>query len=195
MKVAQFGKGAGERPTVYQSAGRSELLAFFAAQRFRRGAEIGVWRGGFSVEMCKALPGLELRCVDAWGGDPTYHETKGDGSWGKIRAEAERRLEPFGCVIDARPSLKAAASVEDGSLDFVYVDANHGLDAVYADLVAWTPKVRAGGVVAGHDYREFPARPLIQVKAAVDQFVRDHGIKNWAVLSREACPSFVWSVL
>lgn len=191
---AFFGWGVGSHPMVYPTAGRTELLTFFAACGFRAGAEIGVWKGGFSEAMCKALPGLRLRCVDAWGSDPNYHERKQQASWSKIRSQAEARLRPYACVIDARLSVVAAASVPDRSLDFVYIDANHGREAVYADLVSWVPKVRAGGVVAGHDYREFPARPLIQVKAAVDAFVRDHQIGPWFVLAREDNPTFGWVV-
>lgn len=195
MTDACFGHGAGDRPTIYRHAGRTELLLAFAARGFTRGAEIGVWRGGFSAEMCKALPGLRLRCVDAWGTDPSYHEAKKHiASWDKLRAEAEHRLRPFGCLIDARPSLQAAPDVPNGSLDFVYIDGNHSREAVYADLAAWAPKVRVGGIVAGHDYREFPGRPTIQVKAAVDTFIRDRGIVEWAILRREKNPSFCWVV-
>lgn len=189
-----FGIGHGKNPTMYPNAGRTELLQAFAARGFMAGAEIGVWKGGFSEAMCAALPGLQLRCIDAWGSDPTYHEAKQAASWVHIRAKAERRLSRYGCVIDARLSVAAARDVPDGSLDFVYIDGNHGQAAVYRDLVTWAPKVRVGGIVAGHDYRDFPRRPLIQVKAAVDAFVRDRGIRDWAVLSREENPSFCWVV-
>jgi hypothetical protein len=189
-----FGPSLGENPAVYPHAGRRELVRAFAANGYRIGAEIGVWRGGFSEALCRALPGLRLRCVDAWGGDPTYREAKAAAPWSTIRGEAERRLRPYGCDIDARVSVEAAQAVPDRSLDFVYIDGNHGREAVYADLVSWTPKVRVGGMVAGHDYREFPTRPTIQVKAAVDAFVRDRGIRDWVVLSREESPSFLWVV-
>lgn len=190
-----FGPDRGEHPTVYPTAGRTELLKAFAAAGFTNGAEIGVWKGEFSEALCLALLGLRLRCVDAWGADASYHERKQEPSWAKIRRQAERRLQPYGCVIDARLSVEAAKSVADRSLDFVHIDGNHGLEAVYADLVAWAPKVRAGGVVAGHDYRDFPNRPTINVKPAVDAYVRDHAIRSWAVLSREENPSFCWVVL
>lgn len=191
-----FGIGVGNGPTVFPDAGRSELLRAFAAHRYRIGAEIGVWKGGFSEDMCRALPGLSLLCVDSWGGDPSYHEKKQQADWAWIRAGAEKRLKPYGCLIDARKSVDAARDVSDGSLDFVHIDGGHSYATVYADLVAWTPKVRRGGMVAGHDYREFPERKRenIRVKEAVDAFVRDRGITDWAVLSRELNPSFVWVV-
>jgi hypothetical protein len=65
----------------------------------------------------------------------------------------------------------------------VYLDAGHTFPEVWADLEAWWPKVRAGGLVAGHDYLfgvfgedPFAGGPnVIQVQPAVDRFVRRHG--------------------
>jgi cephalosporin hydroxylase len=34
----------------------------------------------------------------------------------------------------------------------VYLDADHSKAGVLADLKLWMPKVRPGGVIAGHDY-------------------------------------------
>jgi Methyltransferase domain len=48
-------------------------------------------------------------------------------------------------------SVKAAESFSDGSLDFVYIDANHTFQHVNQDLRAWYPKLRVGGLICGHD--------------------------------------------
>mmetsp|Transcript_57901 Transcript_57901/g.188253 ORF Transcript_57901/g.188253 Transcript_57901/m.188253 type:complete len:142 (+) Transcript_57901:441-866(+) len=40
----------------------------------------------------------------------------------------------------------------DPSLSFVYVDARHDRKGVLEDLQAFRPKLREGGVMAGHDY-------------------------------------------
>lgn len=49
-------------------------------------------------------------------------------------------------------STDAAELFMDETFDFVYIDADHTYDAVKADLSAWWPKVRPGGVLAGDDY-------------------------------------------
>jgi len=49
-------------------------------------------------------------------------------------------------------SVAMAAQVPDGSCDFVYIDACHLYEAVSADLRAWRPKVRSGGLLGGHDF-------------------------------------------
>jgi hypothetical protein len=38
------------------------------------------------------------------------------------------------------------------SLDYVYIDADHSYKSVQEDLIAWYPKVKVGGLFAGHDW-------------------------------------------
>lgn len=63
-----------------------------------------------------------------------------------------------------RTSVDAAVLFADGSLDFVFLDAAHDTPSVMADLRAWWPKIRLGGILAGHDL----AWPSVQ--AALDAF-------------------------
>lgn len=49
--------------------------------------------------------------------------------------------------------------------DFVYTDAAHDYENVKADILAWLPKVRENGIIAGHDYYS-PTPGVIQ---AVDE--------------------------
>jgi predicted O-methyltransferase YrrM len=55
-----------------------------------------------------------------------------------------------------RKSLDALEFVGDESLDLIYVDGDHRYEAVVADIQGWKPKLRKGGVLAGHDW-SFPA--------------------------------------
>jgi Methyltransferase domain len=55
-------------------------------------------------------------------------------------------------VIVRNDSLSAALLIPDDSVDFVYVDARHDYCGVMEDLLAWWPKLKKGGLMAGHDY-------------------------------------------
>lgn len=61
-------------------------------------------------------------------------------------------------------SRTAAATFDDKSLDVVYIDAEHTYEAVLADIQAWAPKVRPGGLLCGHDYYN---KPPFEVRRAV----------------------------
>jgi len=52
---------------------------------------------------------------------------------------------------------------DDDSLDFVWIDADHGADIVYNDLVNFWPKMRSGGAIGGDDiYYEEVANDVIK---------------------------------
>jgi len=52
------------------------------------------------------------------------------------------------------------------SLDFCYIDGNHTYEAVEKDLRMYWPRVKKGGLFAGHDYGDQNG-----VKLAVDEFL------------------------
>jgi hypothetical protein len=63
-------------------------------------------------------------------------------------------------------SVAAANTFPDRSLDFVYLDGDHSLKGCTRDIVAWAPKVKAGGILAGHDY--YDNEPFM-VRTAVNE--------------------------
>lgn len=66
-----------------------------------------------------------------------------------------------------------ACSGYGGTLDFAFIDADHSYEACKEDLELWAPKVRAGGIVAGHDYGAiWPG-----VVEAVHEYVANNGLK------------------
>lgn len=48
-------------------------------------------------------------------------------------------------------SPEAAQVFADGSLDWVYLDGDHTYEGITADLNAWWPKVKPGGLLTGDD--------------------------------------------
>lgn len=182
-----------QSPIIARRAGRAELCLLFAAMGFKEGAEVGVWTGKFSERICQTVQGVHLRCVDPWTPYAAYRERKNDPErLASAYKEAQQRLRPFGCTLMRMTSLEAAKQVPDASLDFVYLDGNHERAFIQADLQAWTPKVRQGGIVAGHDFHAPRDKPFIQVEPVVREWTAAHRIAPWFVLSSETTPSYFW---
>jgi hypothetical protein len=127
------------------------------------GAEIGIEYGLNSNQILTQWKG-KLLCVDLF-----------------VRDEARAILRGKPVEIVQASSVEAAKNVPDKSLDFVYIDADHDYDNAKQDLLAWFPKVRHGGIVAGHDYLNWDiadgAECAFGVKAAVDEFCVKNGYK------------------
>ena len=85
--------------------------------------------------------------------------------------------------------MDAARTLPDESLDFVYIDANHDFDHCMEDLIAWSRKVRSGGIVAGHDY-DRPHRK--GVVPAVDAYTKAHRIQEWFLTDQKREASYMW---
>jgi len=79
-------------------------------------------------------------------------------------------------------SAASASSFEDKSLDFVFIDANHEYEFVKKDILAWLPKIKEGGILAGHDYPSYSG-----VVQAVDELFGDKNDKKYL-------NEFCWSV-
>lgn len=113
--------------------------------------EVGSWKGRSTVALCEALEGLDARvfAVDAFSGvemhaagfgpemlDTFLENTVGFGF-----------LEPI-----VGGSAESATRFPDGSVDLVFLDADHSYEAVRRDIRAWLPKLKRGGVMCGHDW-------------------------------------------
>lgn len=164
--------------------GRNVLGALFAQLGYTVGAEIGTKKGVFASVLCEANPTAHLYCVDAWsarfGGEQATHD--------RYFRKAQAALAGRNVTFVKKPSMEALPDFKDGSLDFVYVDANHQFDHACADLIFWSQKVRSGGIVSGHDYFRHYQGGVVE---AVDAYTRCHHIDPWYV-TLELWPSFFW---
>ena len=125
------------------------------------GAEIGVWFGRTFFYLLDNVDGLTLYGVDIWKpGDKFRHHADQE----KNREEVTRRAEAYGgrAIILEMPSVVAAVTIPNNSLDFVFIDADHSFGAVCDDIESWTLKVKSGGFVTGHDWDWDTVRAAVQ---------------------------------
>ena len=127
------------------------------------GVEVGSWVGYTASEMLDNIPGLSLLCVDTFDGTDSdicgeiaKQAARETGDPRIIENTFRKNMARFGervAAIKGR-SNDAAQTIDDGSLDFVFIDAGHEYMEVKSDIKAWLPKVKPGGLVLGHDYHE-----------------------------------------
>jgi len=139
--------------------------------------EVGVDNGKLSKQLLIKHPGLILYMVDWWQQPPK------DSSYGKSDASIVTKNKEYfiktyenckaianqykkRCMILRGESAEMAGNIPDGSLDLVFIDADHSYEGCRHDNIAWLPKVKKGGWIGGHDY----AHPdQGEVKRAVDE--------------------------
>lgn len=184
----------GEMPAELRIMEREQLGDLLNRLELRgEGAEIGVCRGEHARGLLSAWEGRRLHLVDAWRELPDYVDRvrTDHAQHERNHAETLRAMADFPGRFQVHRglSVEVAAHIHDASLDFVYLDANHAYDAVAADLRAWFPKVRPGGVFAGHDYIPDDAPEQWGVRRAVDEFAREMGLQV-GVTAEEHWPSW-----
>lgn len=117
--------------------------------------EVGVWKGGsaafMGVEILNSHKKITFDAIDCFAPTKEFGEESV-----LVYEEAKKNLKPLtdlGVVnLIKSPSLEAVNSYEDGSLLMVFIDGSHEYEDVKADLEVWLPKVKRGGILAGHDY-------------------------------------------
>ena len=138
------------------------------------GIEIGSYAGESASMFLKSNAFKKLYCIDPWlmGYDPL------DPSADKTVYEAEIHFDYKHFLNPIVKKLKmfsedAVSLFEDESIDFIYIDGCHTYEAVKRDLNNYFPKIKIGGIIAGHDYVDpGPDKPIHigGVKTAVDEF-------------------------
>lgn len=166
-------------PTVY----RSIVQHFSTGSHF---VEVGTWLGRsaayMAVEIANSGKKIKFDCIDNWQGagleehEPVINKT--------VYQTFLKNIEPVKDFITpvTGNSVEICNLYADNSLDFIFLDASHDYDNVIQDIKAWYPKLKKGGIIAGHDY------DWESVRKAVNVFFADKPVKSlencWLVYDR-----------
>lgn len=132
----------------------------FRANALNRGdtwAEVGTWRGRSLAAAVLSVPyGANVVAVDHWQGSEeeraTFHADAEDAytDFLELRQTLDVMRPGVLRVIEGESAV-AAGQFADRSLAGVFIDGSHDYRGFIADLHAWGPKVRRGGLLCGHD--------------------------------------------
>lgn len=128
------------------------------------GVEVGVKRGFYMKSLMEGWKRASLYVqVDLWEHQENYDDIANVNnsthlSFMREACDIGMDMKSKGYVNDIIQckdfSTECVKFFPDASLDFVYIDARHDRLGVLEDLKAYWPKVKRGGVIAGHDYVE-----------------------------------------
>lgn len=145
--------------------------------------EVGVFAGKFSREIVHNVAPKQFHLVDVWRwlafdwDSPPLSEIDNKEhfkKWAKSIApeydggHPDRLLDQFyqslktwaaseqavAVSVHRGFSVEVARTLMDGQFDAIYIDADHHYDTVLADLFAFAPKLKAGGILMGDDFLE-----------------------------------------
>ena len=187
MRFIEAVKQLKGRPVRIPGCTRMDFPQLLVDMGYKVGAEVGVYKGEYTEKFCQA--GLGMYAVDPWMAFPGQGRTQQvQERQDFLYGHACRTLAPYGLVpgggIIRKTSMEAVGDFTDGSLDFVYIDGDHSFRHIAADICEWEKKVRAGGVVSGHDYfntRAAAVNIVCNVEAVVDAYTKAFEIDNWYV--------------
>lgn len=139
---------------------RWEVIADLVnAHGWKAGAELGVLKGETFIYLLGHCPDLSMIGVD------TFRFMEGqvytdDGStyrahdFDDYQVRVRRDMEPFGDrakLLVMTTAEAAEVAVDDHSLDFVFIDADHTTTGVSRDIFMWSCKLKPDGWICGHD--------------------------------------------
>lgn len=141
--------------------------------------ELGTWKGRsvafMGVEIANSGKDISFHVCDTFKGsgaegaqdeDPVVR----DGRLLEVFKNNIRPVRKYVTEIFEGTSVDFASTFKNETVDLVLIDALHQYESVKADIAAWWPKVKPGGVLAGDDYR------WAGVKRAADEFGASVGL-------------------
>lgn len=131
--------------------------------------EVGVAAGANAKRIFESLNVQKIFLIDSW--KPEYNPECYD--W-LIRACKEFEGYTGKTVMIRHDAIASAELFQNRTIDYLYLDDNHAPSHVYREIVAYFPKVRPGGIIAGHDWADND-----RASAAVKQFCKEQNLQYY----------------
>lgn len=148
-------------------------------------AEIGVWKGDFSMCIQNLTSPKKLHLIDPWMLQNEFPERMYGGSVAQNQEDMDRIYEGVRMKFNSHQNVifhrgmseEVLSEFEGAYFDWVYIDGNHYYEYVLKDLRTCLLKVKKGGVIAGDDY-EWGEKEGYPVKRAVHNFIEENNLES-----------------
>jgi len=150
------------------------------------GAELGVFKGLYTREILRVVQPTKLHLVDPywtiygehfdWASPHTEQGTlKTKDAHDSAQAIVRQHDRDGVCEFHVEDDRIFLKGIEDGYLDWAYVDSSHMYKHTQDELALLDTKVKEGGLITGHDWRVEPTHRDHGVYLAVIEFCDSHG--------------------
>lgn len=126
-------------------ADRQELLKYLPQGGIV--AELGVDQGDYSEIIYKLNKPQKLHLIDVWGSN-RYNKQKQELVERKFSSPISKKE----VEINLGLSTEVVNEFKDEYFDWIYIDTDHSYKMTKQELELWFPKVKQGGIIAGHDF-------------------------------------------
>ena len=148
--------------------------------KYSIGCELGVWKGDFSREIIRIVNPKRLYLIDPWLFQPEFPGTFYGGGGAKTQKDMDDIFDSVKNSFSGRNNVRIIRKkteelfdeIEEGELDWVYIDGNHKFEYVLNDLRVFSRKVKEGGIICGDDYDRGPTPHAIT--EAVKEFLLEN---------------------
>lgn len=132
-------------------------VSFLDATKAGALAEVGVYRGDFAARLlgeCQSVTRYYMidpwRHLDDWNKPANKNDDTFERFYQEVLDKTEQHADKR--VVLRGRTLDVVSQIEDGELDFAYIDGDHTLRGITTDLMKIYPKVREGGWIGGDDF-------------------------------------------
>lgn len=151
-------------------------------------AELGVDHGDFSRKILDITNPSKLHLVDVWQSErypeKLFHE---------VSQKFQKEIVAGKVVINRGLSTEVVSQFPHAYFDWIYIDTAHTYSVTKAELESYVPKMKDGGIIAGHDFivGEIDVPWKYGVIEAVYEFCSEQGWEIiYLTMERGISPSF-----
>ena len=114
--------------------------------------EIGSFMGESTFMFASSKLFDTITCIDPYDTSDNIPELLGR-TWNEVETEFNINTRYFNNITLIKDfSYNVVDTLSDQSYDFIYIDGGHSYEDVKQDILLTLPKLKQGGIIAGHDY-------------------------------------------